>query len=166
MRLLRAPDRTDQRIEDVIHHHAPAGYVPCPWMNLLRHIGKSRARARICPGHLAVTDAGEKHRHHGNENCCNNVPFSTIAQDSEYGHRRHGLNYDDTVKNQIPERESPSQTWPGIPCRLVAQKSLLLAEVLRFVSNAILSNESMNAKCYRNPSPPAASFPPGIQSIQ
>src|SRR5882672_1583193 len=166
MRLLRAPDRTDQRIEDVIHHHAPAGYVPCPWMNLLRHIGKGRARARICPGHLAVTDAGEKHCHHGNEDRCNNVPFSTIAQNSEYGHRRYGLNYDDTVKNQIPECKSPPQTWPGIRCRLVVQKSLLIAEVLRFVPSAILSNEPADANATGIRPPPAASFPPSIQSFQ
>jgi len=42
MGLLRAPNSADQRIEHVIHHHAPASDVPDARMNLLRHVGERR----------------------------------------------------------------------------------------------------------------------------
>ena len=35
MRLLRAPDGADQRVEHVIHHHAPTSYIAGSRMDLL-----------------------------------------------------------------------------------------------------------------------------------
>ncbi len=108
--LLRAPDRANQRIEHVIHHHAPSGDVAEPGMNFLRDVGERRTRAGIRARHAAVADAGEEHRHHRDENRGNDVPASTLAENAENRHRRDRLDDDHAVQNQIPKRECAPET--------------------------------------------------------
>ena len=123
MRLLRAPNRADQRIEHVIHDHAPAGDISRRWMNLLRNVRECRTRARIRARHSSVADPRKQHRHHCDQDRRHHVAFSPFAQHAEDGHRRHRLNHDDAVQNQVPERERSPQAWPGIRGGFFAQAS-------------------------------------------
>src|SRR5438477_6291026 len=78
-------------------------------MDLLADVGKSRARAGIGSCHAAVTDRGEKHRDHGDENCRDHM---TVRRFAHHAKSRHGCSrlYDyDPVKNEVPKSEGASE---------------------------------------------------------
>jgi len=56
--LFRAPDSADQRVQHVVHYHAPPGDVADRGIDLLRYIGEGRTALRIRARHSAVADAG------------------------------------------------------------------------------------------------------------
>ena len=109
MGLPGAPDGADQRIHDVVHHHAPSRDVPRGWMNFLSDVGKSRTCARINARHSPIADCRRQHRHHSDQNRGYNMAASTIAQSSERGHRRHRLKHNHAVQNQIPQLQRSPQ---------------------------------------------------------
>ncbi len=109
MRLLRAPDGADQRVEHVIHHHAPTSYIAGSRMDLLGHIGERRTRTRVGSRHAAVGNAGEEHSHHGDQDGGHHVPVPALAEHAENRHGRDRLNDDHAVENQIPQRQRPPQ---------------------------------------------------------
>ena len=129
MGLLRAPDRADKWIEHVVHHHAPPRNVSCGGMNFLGHIREGRTSARIGACHASVADPREQHAHHGNENGCDHVAMTAIAERAERGHWRHRLNHNHAVQNQVPERQSAPQTWRG------ARRAFLAHAILLFLGN-------------------------------
>src|SRR5207248_11619588 len=85
-RLLGAPDGADQRVEHVIHHHAPARDIPDPRMNFLRDVSKRGTGTWIRAGHAPIADASEEHGHHGNDNGRDDVTVAAIAKPPEGRH--------------------------------------------------------------------------------
>ena len=82
MSLLRAPDGADQRVKDVVHHHAPSGDVTRCRMDFLRDIGEGRTGAWISARHAAVTNTREQHGDHGDEDCGDDMSASAVAQNA------------------------------------------------------------------------------------
>ena len=117
VRLLSAPDRADQRIEHVVHHHAPARHIPKPRMNFSRDVRERRTRARIRACHTPVADPGEQHRDHRDQNRRDHMSAPAIAEDTEDRHWRDGLNDDHAVKDQVPQRERAPQARSAAGCR-------------------------------------------------
>ena len=68
MRLFTAPDRADDRVEHVVHDHAPTRNVTERWVNLLAYVGERRPCARIGTRHAAIADRRKKHCNHGDQN--------------------------------------------------------------------------------------------------
>src|SRR5439155_964916 len=60
MRLPRTPNRANQRVHNVVHHHAPAGDVSRRGMNLSRNVSECRPGARIHLRHAPIA-AGSRH---------------------------------------------------------------------------------------------------------
>ena len=150
MGLSRAPHRTDQRVEHVIHHHAPPRDESNARMNFLSDVSECRTRARIRPRHSSVADPRKQHRHHRDQDRRYYVASSSVAQDAVDGHRRHRLNYDDAIQNQIPERQCTPQAWRGSRRAFVAQAILPFAAELRFqpgVTLACCSDEFLLSRC-------------------
>jgi len=129
MGLLRAPDRANEWIQHVVHHHAPPRNVSCSWMNFLGYICEGRTGARIGACHAAVADSREEHAHHGDENGGDHVAMTAIAERAKGRHRCHRLNDDDAVQNQVPERESAPQTGRG------TRRAFLPQAILLFLGN-------------------------------
>src|SRR5205085_12323176 len=100
-----APDGANQRIQNVIHGHAPAGDVSQAGMKLAADVSKSRAGARVSARHASVADGGEKHGHHGDEDGGDYVAARLGAHHTEAGHGRGGLHDDDAVEKQVPQAE-------------------------------------------------------------
>src|SRR6266851_6704897 len=113
MRLSRAPDHANQWIHNVIHHHAPTRHIPDRRVDLLRHIRERRPRARVRSRHPTIADGGKKHGHHGDQECGHHVAAAAIAQRAKGRHRRHRLQHDHSVENQIPKRKRPPQPRRG-----------------------------------------------------
>ncbi len=98
VRLPSAPYRANQRIHDVVHHHAPPGDVPHGRMNFPRHVSECRTRARVNPRHSPVTDRRGEHGHHGDEDRCDYVTAPAVAQRSKRGHGCDRLKHDNPVE--------------------------------------------------------------------
>ena len=110
MGLLADPDDADHRIQQVIHHHAPSGDVAERRIDLLSDVGEGGTRAGISPRHAPVTDRGEQHCHHRDQDRRDHVSVAAIAEHAEYRHRRDRLNHDDAVKDEVPKSQSPPKT--------------------------------------------------------
>ena len=115
---LRAPDGANQRVDHVIHGHAPASDVAERRMQLAPYIRVRRPRAGIHPRHAAVAHGRKNHGDHRDQNGRDHVSLAGVAEYAISGHGRRGLNDDDAVKNQVPKRERSAQTWSGMgSCR-------------------------------------------------
>ena len=101
MRLLRAPDGADQRVEHVIHHHAPAGYIAGGRMDFLGNIGERRTRTWISSRHPSVGNTGEEHGHHSDQDGGHHVSAGLVADDAVNAHGRDRLDHDDAVQHQV-----------------------------------------------------------------
>ena len=106
---LGAPNGADQRIENVIHRHTPSGDIAERGMQFAAHIGIGRAGAGIHPRHAAVAHGGEYHGDHRDQNRSDHMALAGVAEDSIRGHGRRGLDHNDAVHDQIPERERSPQ---------------------------------------------------------
>ena len=82
---------------------------PAAGMNLLRHIRKRRSRARIRSRHPPIADARKQHRHHSDQDRRDHMPMPAVAEHPKYRHRRHRLDHDHAVQNQVPQRQRPPQ---------------------------------------------------------
>ena len=100
---LAAPDGADQRIQNVIHRHAPSGDVAQRGMNFPAHVGESRTGAGINTRHVAVADRGEKHGDHGDQDCGHHVAARLVVDDAVDAHRRDRLNDNDADDDEVPE---------------------------------------------------------------
>ena len=97
--LLRAPDRADEWIEHVIHHHAPARDIARGRVDFLSHVREGGTGAGVGPRHAAVADPRQKHSHHGDENGGDHMAMPAIAERAEGRHRSDGLNHDYPIEN-------------------------------------------------------------------
>lgn len=102
LRCLATPDRADQRIQDVIHRHAPAGQITEAWTELAAHVHEGRAALRICARHSSIADGGEQHGDHRAEDRRHYMPVRLVVDDAEAWHRSGRLNEDDAVEHQVP----------------------------------------------------------------
>ena len=102
-----APYRADEWVEHVVHHHAPAGHESHRRVHFLGNVSESGSGAGVSARHPAVTDAGEQHRNHGNQDCRDHVSAAAIAEHAKHRHGRDRLNDDDAVENQIPKGQRP-----------------------------------------------------------
>jgi len=109
VRLLAAPDGADDRIEHVIHHHAPASDVTKRGIDFLADVGEGRAGTGIGARHAAIADGGEQHCHHGDQDRRNDVPVSAVAEHTKHRHRRDRLNHDHSIQNQVPKGKRAPQ---------------------------------------------------------
>ena len=109
MRLLAAPHDADHGIEHVIHDHAPSGDVAEGGIDFLPDIGERRTGAGIGARHAPVTERGEEHGNHGDQQRGDDVPAAAITQYAEDGHGSDRLDYDDAVENQIAQRKRAPQ---------------------------------------------------------
>ena len=106
---LAAPDRADDRVEHVVHGHAPAGHEAEPRVDLPPHVGVGRSGAGIGPRHAPVADGREQHGAHGDQDGGDDVPARLLADHAEQRHGRRGLDQNDAVKYQVPQPQSPPQ---------------------------------------------------------
>ena len=104
VRLLGAPDDADHRIQHVIHHHAPSGHVAESRIDLLPHVRERRTGAWVRARHASIAKGGEQHGHHGNQQRGNNMSAAALTEHAEDRHGRGGLDYDNAVKDQVPQR--------------------------------------------------------------
>ncbi len=110
---LSAPDGADERVDHVVHGHAPAGDEAECRMDLAPDIGVRRARAGIDARHASVADGGEHHRDHADEDAGDHLSLAGVGEDAVAGHRRGGLDDDDAVHHQVPQAEGAFQTGRG-----------------------------------------------------
>ena len=108
-RSLAAPDGADQRVEHVIHGHAPAADVAQRGVQLAAHVSVGGAGAGIEPRHAPVTGRGEQHGHHGDEHGGDHVAVRGFADHAVNGHGRGRLDDHQAVHNQVPKRELAAQ---------------------------------------------------------
>jgi hypothetical protein len=74
-------------------------------MDLLADVGEGRSGARIDARHSPVADGGEQHRHHRDQDGGGDVAVTALRQHAVARHRRHRLDDDDAVKDEIAEGE-------------------------------------------------------------
>ena len=106
---LAAPDRADDRVQHVVHHHAPPGHVPEPCVELAADVGERRAGARIHARHPSVAHRREEHRAQADQDRRDDMAPRFEADDSEDAHRSDGLNEDDAVEHEVPQRQRAPQ---------------------------------------------------------
>ena len=106
---LGAPNRADQRIENVVHRHGPSSDIAERGMQFAAHVGIGRSRAWINARHAPIAHRGKDHGHHRDENRSDDMALSLVAENSIGGHGRGRLNDDDAVHDQIPQRERAFQ---------------------------------------------------------
>ena len=106
---LAAEDGTDQRIEHVIHGHAPSGHVAEDRVQFPAHVSKCRACAGIDTRHSPVAHCGKQHRNHGDQKHCHCMPMRTLGHDSKHRHRRRGLDDDETKQDQVPQAKGTTK---------------------------------------------------------
>jgi hypothetical protein len=111
--LLADPDDADHGIEQVVHDHAPAGYVSERRIDLLSDVSEGGSSAGVGARHAPVADGREEHGHHRDEDRGDDMPVSAIAEYAEHGHRRDRLNDDDAVQDQVPQREGAPELSRG-----------------------------------------------------
>ena len=105
MSLLAAPNDADHRIQHVVHPHAPSGYVAERRIDLLPDVGESGACTRVRPRHAPIAESGKQHRHHGDQDGRDHVAAPTVTEHTKYRHWRDRLNDDNSVQNQVAQRE-------------------------------------------------------------
>ena len=99
VRLLAAPDGTDDGVEHVIHDHAPSRNVAECRIDLLADVGERRTGAGVGSRHAPIADGREQHGHHGNQDGGHDMSVPTVAEHAEHRHGRDGLDDDDAVEN-------------------------------------------------------------------
>src|SRR5260370_18502937 len=129
--LLRAPDRADEGIKHIVHHHAPARDVAGSWVDFLGHIRERGTGAGIRPRHAPVADPRKQHSYHGDENGGDYMAMTAIAERAEGRHRGDRVNHDDAVQNPVPQSQNTPQSRPGIPSAFIVPAILLFVEELR-----------------------------------
>ncbi len=85
-------------------------------MNLLADVSVGGAGARIGARHFSVTNGGEQHGHHGDENGGDDVSAGSIAYHAVDAHGRNRLDDNDANDNQVPKEKSALQFGCGRTC--------------------------------------------------
>jgi len=80
-------------------------------MDFLSDVGESGASAGIGFRHAAITDGGEQHGEHRDEDGGNDVAVGALANHSVDGHGSSGLDDHNAVEDKIPEAEGPAQLY-------------------------------------------------------
>ena len=117
-RRLGGESRADQRVEQIIHHHAPAGDVAERGMDFLSDIGVGGSGTGIDARHAAIADGGEQHRHHGDQNRGHDVAVRGVADHAIDAHGRGRLDDDHADENEIPQGQRAAKmrlrrrSWP------------------------------------------------------
>ncbi len=74
-------------------------------MDLLADVGERGPGAGVRARHAAIADRRQQHGHHGDEDGGDDVALAAFVQHAEDGHRRHRLDDDDAVEDQVPQRQ-------------------------------------------------------------
>ena len=109
---LAAPHDTDERVEDVVERHAPAGHIPETGVQLFADIGVGRATLGIGARHATVAVGSEEHGNQGRENRQNHVASGFFVDHAKDRHGSGWLDEDDAIKDEvsIPKRSLEGQT--------------------------------------------------------
>ena len=95
----------DERIDQIIHHHAPADDIAEGGVHLLADVGVSRTGAGIDPGHAAIADGREEHGDHGDEDGGDDVAMGLVADDAIDAHGRRRLDDDHADDDEVPQAQ-------------------------------------------------------------
>src|SRR5208282_3692197 len=92
LREFGANDGADERVEDVVHDHRPAGEITEAGVDFLPDVGVRRACARVDARHFAVADGSEEHGNKSDEDGGDNMAAGGVINDTVDAHGGDGLN--------------------------------------------------------------------------
>ena len=107
------PDRVDQRLEQVIEDHRPAREETQVRVQPLPYVGVGGSCRGVNRSHAAIADRGDQHGEQRNQDDGDEVSVRKLLRYAIERHWRDGLDKDDSVKNQVPQRERAAQAWNG-----------------------------------------------------
>ena len=99
------PDDAEQRLQNVVEDHRPADEKAEMRINDRAHVGISRSRRGIDRRHSTVTDGGDHHGQHGDQDDGYRVAVGEFLRDSEERNGSRGLNEHHAVKDEVPQGE-------------------------------------------------------------
>jgi hypothetical protein len=107
-------DSTDQRHQQVIQDHRPPGKEAEVRIEPTPNIGISRTRCGKLGCHSAITNGGQHHSHHRQQDGRRGMSVGKLLHDPKERNRRDRHNQNDAVQNEILKAQhAPQRSYSG-----------------------------------------------------